>query len=235
MTVQSLYEAGRLPHAVLLVAGENDLPLKETIELYNSAPADTVYVKDTMPDGKYKIEPLRKIINSGSLRPHFGDTRLFVFTDFDNMSEICQNALLKFIEEPMEYNKFVLTASSTGKILPTIISRVVKIDVGDVNPDVPPAEITDIVSAIVSALLRESEYGTAAAFTRIKDRQSFTLVLRLLLAELSNIMVNSENTANIIAATDVVQKYIKRMEVNPNVAVMASSCALELFKEIVND
>jgi DNA polymerase-3 subunit delta' len=223
MTIQSLYESGRFPHAVLLLGETAD----EAVRLYKCDPADTVYVKESMPFNEkktaqiYSIKPLREIIANGNYRPQFGDTRVFVFNEFDTMSEICQNSLLKFIEEPHKFNRFVMTAESKSKILPTILSRIVI--VGHAALSVPDCEIA---KNIVSALLRRDEYTAAAEFAKVKDRPMLTEVLQALLQELLN--------ANQLRATDVVQKYIKRMEVNPNIPMAVSSCSAELYKEINN-
>ncbi|MCL2070977.1 MAG: hypothetical protein FWH07_01950 [Oscillospiraceae bacterium] len=246
MTIQSLYDAGRLPHAVLFIGGaECENEVTHAIKLHNCASADTIRVKETMPpsdsekkSGKpsysYKIDALRGVIGAGNLRPQFGDTRVFVFKEFDTMSEVCQNALLKFIEEPREYNRFVMTARSTSKILPTILSRVVVIRQQDVNS----GNIADsgehqeweiIAKAVTEALISKNEYGIAAAFSRVKDRQMLGGVLQLLTEELCGLMRTADNPAVIIEATDVIRKYAKRMEVNPNIQVTVTSCAAELY------
>jgi hypothetical protein len=208
--------------------------IDQTIRLYNCNAADTVRVREEMPDGKYKIEPLRKIVYSGNLRPQFGDIRLFIFEDFDSMSEICQNALLKFIEEPHEYNKFIMTAQSKADILPTILSRVVVVcSYGDDNVNVHESgqhEQTDeckAAKAITAALLRKDEYSVAAEFAQIKDRLVLIEVLRELMQQLLDVRQ--------LNAIDIVSKYIKRMQVNPNIAMTTACCAAELFKEITSN
>ena len=152
MTIQKLYDSGRFPHAILLLNGD----YHPVLDLYKCNPADTVHVKDAMPDGSYKVIPLREIVNSGNLRPQFGDLRVFVFADFDSMSEICQNALLKFIEEPHEFNRFVMTADSTAKILPTVLSRVVVVNADGGTPGAScPTEYAEIAKTVVSALVEQ--------------------------------------------------------------------------------
>jgi len=232
MNIRTLYESGRLPHAVLFVGGDLG-SVEQTVNLHKCDPADTVYVRESMPDEAYKIKPLREIISSGNLRPQFGDTRVFVFTDFDSMSEICQNALLKFIEEPLEFNRFVMTAGTAAKILPTILSRVVVLRsdgaaVGEPSETAEPPQSEVIAKAIIASLKSRSEYDMAAAFSKIKDRQMLSDVLHKLLDELSVIMVMAKSSEKVINATDVLGKYIQRIEVNPNVQVTSAACAAEL-------
>jgi DNA polymerase III delta prime subunit len=243
MTIRSLNNSGRLPHAILLVGG-NSVQVDEVIAMHKCDKSDTVYVRDIMPPSdtekkksappySYKIEALRDIVAMGNMRPQFGDTRVFVFTDFNSASVPCQNALLKFFEEPPPYNRFVLTADNTSKILPTILSRVVVIrDNGNADETVSDAATDEIVAAIMTAVKvrnkPQSEYDTAAAFAQIKDRPVLTAVLKRLSEELGGLMATAKKPDKLIAATDVLQKYIRRTDVNPNVGITVSACAAEL-------
>jgi hypothetical protein len=223
-----------------LIIGGDAGDVQRVVDLHGCDPADTVRVRETMPDGKYKIEPLREIIAKGNQRPQFGETRVFVFTDFDSLGENhlgerCQNTLLKFIEEPQEHNRFVMTAKSKSGILSTILSRVVTVSAGHDAADVPDASETavgEIASAIMTAIKNRdknrAEYDTAAAFARIKDRQVLSGVLERLLTEFAAIMPAARKPEKVIAATDVLQKYLKRIEINPNVAITVTSCAAEI-------
>jgi DNA polymerase III delta prime subunit len=256
MRIQTFRESGRIPHAILILDDtDGEDSIRELLTLYDCAPADTVFVKEIMPPGdaekksatmkhgpySYKIEPLRTAVSMGNMRPQFGSVRVFVFREFDTMSEACQNTLLKFIEEPAEFNRFVMTAASKMSILPTILSRVVTIT-NTVKGDNPDRSDTDsdatveIAAAILVALKSrdrgKSEYNTAAAFARIKDRTVLRAVLQRLLSEFAAIMADARKPEKIIAATDVLQKYIKRTEVNPNVAITVTACAAELHNAL---
>jgi len=228
MTIQSLYDSGRFPHAILLIGDTADN--KEILELYGCNPADVVFVKEEMPFNTkktakpYQIEPLRRVVASGNYRPQFGDIRVFVFNEFDTMSEICQNALLKFIEEPHEFNRFVMTARSKSKILPTILSRVVTIQ-SQPSKSAESAQTDGITKNIVAALLRNDEYTAAVEFAKVKDWVMLSEVLQSLLQELLN-------TNQLGAADIILRKYIQRVECNPHIQSTAAACVGELQKEI---
>ncbi|MCL2036730.1 MAG: hypothetical protein FWG83_05010 [Oscillospiraceae bacterium] len=248
MTIETLHEAGRLPHAILLLGG-NAENVEQALKLYKCEPADTVYVKEGMPASdsekkskkqppySYKIDALRSVISSGNLRPQFGESRVFVFNDFDSMGEErsgiqCQNALLKFFEEPHEFNRFILTAESSSKILTTILSRVVVIrGKFQVEETQDTSEHDEIAKTALAALIRKSEYETAAAFTRAKDKQSLKNVFVSLIDEFANTAKNadSDSAAQYLKACDVVRKYIGRIAVNPSVPLTASACTAELY------
>ena len=226
MNIEKLYEAGRLPHAVLFTGdADSEHAVARLLDLHGCNKSDTVRVKASMPDSTYKIKPLREVVGTGNLRPQFGDVRAFVFDEFDTMSEICQNALLKFIEEPHSFNRFIMTATTTEKILTTILSRVVVIRSDGFDEQ---GGLNTIETAIVEALRRGGEYETVAAFALIKDRQSLGNTLQSLLHSLSADIAVSDNPEKIIKATDIIQKYIRRMEINPNINITTASCAAEL-------
>lgn len=56
-------------------------------------------------------------------RPNEASHRMVLIEDADRMNVQAQNALLKVLEEPPDNTFFVLTASRTAPLLPTILSR----------------------------------------------------------------------------------------------------------------
>ena len=251
MTINTLYQSGRMPHAVLF-AGEDDGCVERALALYQCPLADTVFVKAMMPPSdtekksakhkppySYKIDAIREIVGSGAMRPQFGEARVFVFREFDTMDSRCQNALLKFIEEPAEYNRFIMTAGSLGKILPTVLSRVVVVSpeqgaesgVPEHERGQKPGEEREIAKAIIAGLKVKDEYSAAKAFSGVKDRQALVEVLRCLLEEFAAVMPGAKSPQKVINAADVVQKYIRRAEVNPNINITTAACIAELYAQ----
>ncbi|MBP3855039.1 MAG: hypothetical protein IK990_05410 [Ruminiclostridium sp.] len=72
---------------------------------------------------------LREFITGCSVKPNDGDVRVIVFEKLDKLSVQMQNTLLKFIEEPLDFNRYIFTAESRTPILQTVISRVTAVDV----------------------------------------------------------------------------------------------------------
>lgn len=56
-------------------------------------------------------------------KPNEGDRTVIVITGIDTMKKESANAFLKLLEEPSENILFILTASKTDQLLPTITSR----------------------------------------------------------------------------------------------------------------
>ncbi len=75
------------------------------------------------------VELMRDFITSCYMRPNDGDVRVIVFEKLDELSVQLQNTLLKFIEEPLEFNRYIFLAKSKTPILQTVLSRVTAIEV----------------------------------------------------------------------------------------------------------
>ena len=80
-------------------------------------------------------ELLRDFIASCYTRPNDGDVRVIVFEKLDKLSVQLQNTLLKFIEEPLDFNRYIFLAESRTQILQTVISRVTALEVDPAQQD----------------------------------------------------------------------------------------------------
>jgi DNA polymerase III delta prime subunit len=102
-------------HAFLIV-GTNSEELKaKTEEL-----SEKLHAK-IMNFPLVKIEDVRAL--NDLVRLSFSEPTLIVSENIDGAGEEALNAFLKNLEEPQENIYFALTASSTRKVLPTIVSR----------------------------------------------------------------------------------------------------------------
>ena len=169
--LDGIAEKGRLSHAVLfsghsgvgkktlarytaqLFLCENgacgECPVCRNIE--NGAHPDVIFVKEQC-GGKYAMEPFREVMNGTVVRPNNGDCKVYVFEDCDTMRPEHQNSLLKLIEEPAEYLRFVFTCENTSVIPETVLSRVTEFEA----PDTP---VSDCEQALIDS-------GTEAAKAR---------------------------------------------------------------------
>lgn len=141
---------GRLSHAVLF-SGHSGIGKKKlaryTAELFmcghgacgacatcrrieNDTHPDVIFVKRRCGD-KYAIDPFRDVLSDTVVRPNDGDVKVYVFEECDTMNLTCHNTLLKLIEEPADYLRFVFTCESTSVIPETVLSRVTEFEVPD--------------------------------------------------------------------------------------------------------
>ena len=95
---------------------------------------DVVYAKQ-MCDGKYSAEKIREVVASAAIKPNDGAVKIYIFEDSDEMNVTVQNTLLKIIEEPASYLRFIFTCENTNNILTTIQSRVTTHDVPTPSPE----------------------------------------------------------------------------------------------------
>lgn len=85
--------------------------------------------------GKYLMEPFRALLLDMSVSPNSGDIKVYIFEDCDTMSVQILNSLLKTIEEPLSYLRFVFTCENTSVIPETVMSRVVEFEVPDTTEE----------------------------------------------------------------------------------------------------
>ena len=167
--LKQLHRDGRMPHAIMLT-GEKGMGKKMLARwcallmmCENRADAPCMFCRsctniknDDHPDvifakgEKYTADGIRSIVQQTSLFPNDGDLRVIIFENCDEMSETHQNILLKAIEEPSKYNRYIFTCENTASVLPTIRSRVVTI---------PMSEMTsfDCVSCLVAKGVSQHE------------------------------------------------------------------------------
>ncbi len=89
------------------------------------------------------IESIRKLQHSASLPPFEGRYKVFIIDGADLLSIEAANCLLKTLEEPADRIVFILLASNTELIPPTVISRCQKITLKPMAAESIAAEITE--------------------------------------------------------------------------------------------
>ena len=90
----------------------------EGIDDFEDADLYVVQKKDTI-----KKQDIEEIIENSFAKPFSGSHKIVIIDDFDRVTAEGQNALLKTLEEPMDYLVLILISSNMRNILPTIISR----------------------------------------------------------------------------------------------------------------
>lgn len=97
----------------------------------------TIYPKTD--GGKILVADVDEMVAQTHIKPFEGDKRVFIFVGAENMTAQAQNKLLKTLEEPPRGVYVLLGATNENAILPTIKSRVKKINV----PDYSESDIFD--------------------------------------------------------------------------------------------
>lgn len=132
----------------------------------------------------FKVDWVREAIRSAYVMPNEADSKVFVFLKTQTMSDSAQNAVLKVLEEPPSYVKFILVCNSKTNMLETILSRCVVFSLdSDAQTDLPEKTQT-AVRSMVNGITAPEEYTLikeAGTFEKDKD------LLREVISELINV------------------------------------------------
>jgi len=126
---------GKLSHAKnfarqILEENPEGIRFFSGIDDYESA--DLSIIKS---DTSIKKKEIEELIDKTFNMPFKGDHKVVIIDDFDKVTVEGQNALLKTLEEPMDYLILILISNSIKKILPTIKSRCRILKFKDISSD----------------------------------------------------------------------------------------------------
>ena len=145
-------EMGRLGHSYLLTGDHPEaleqLALGLAGQVLNAAPQEHPDFHAVRPQSKSRqitVEQVRELERELYLRPFMAPLKVAVIFDADRMclgGASAANAFLKTLEEPPAHTLILLTSGRPALLLPTIISRCLRLDLGfsdlDARPDVLP-------------------------------------------------------------------------------------------------
>lgn len=246
MTFRELSALGRTLHAVCFIGGNADELAENAAKTFlcerggdepcnvcadckkaqEKIHPDIIYVRENMKDKKYAAGQLRDAVAGANLRPNDGEVKIYVFTEADSLSVICQNTLLKFTEEPPEFVRIIFTAKSADGFLETIKSRFIFINAHE-NINRPENEI---VRNFMSAFHKNDEYSAAATLSKIKTREDLNTVLELISAQIRDLIVSGSPT--LIYIQKILMSAINDLQFNPNIALTTTYLTHNIFKNV---
>lgn len=123
--------------------------------------------KIDLEKGSISVEMIRELYDL--VRTRVDTPRLVVLRDADRMSLAAQNAFLKLLEEPNESTHFVLLAHSPSLLLPTIRSRVQKIELRPITAAQSETLLNDlkVTDATIRSQLLFIASGLPAQLTQL--------------------------------------------------------------------
>ncbi|MFD2451969.1 DNA polymerase III subunit gamma/tau [Ideonella paludis] len=80
------------------------------------------------------IDEIRELIERAAYKPSVGRFKVFMIDEAHQLTKDAFNALLKTLEEPPEYLKFVLATTDPEKMLPTVLSRCLQFNLRPMAP-----------------------------------------------------------------------------------------------------
>lgn len=93
------------------------------------------------------IDEIRDLIERAAYKPSVGRYKVFMIDEAHQLTKDAFNALLKTLEEPPEYLKFVLATTDPEKMLPTVLSRCLHFALRPMQPDVIEQHVAQVLAA----------------------------------------------------------------------------------------
>lgn len=110
-----------------------------------------------------------QINNSMGIKPYISKYKIYIIDDGNKMTEQAQNALLKTIEEPPAYGIIIILTENADKLLPTILSRCVTLNLKPIHTEaikeslMKDYQIPDYAAGI-SAMFSQGNMGKAIRY-----------------------------------------------------------------------
>lgn len=214
-----------------------------------------IYFFEKPSDKRFFVKKaVRDLCEDVYLTPNESDVKVVIISELQNMNEECQNLLLRVLEEPPHYSSFVLTVSSKNVLLPTVLSRVTKLDLGEGNVErAADPKVMKIAKAVAGAILSPDEFDIIKASSEIEgDKQIYIDVLYELSLIFRDALVKSMNAGDAIgfadeAAADLasvlskkqlmnlydtVSELLAQADINKNKALMLTSLSTRLRQAV---
>lgn len=109
----------------LALAFAQDVLGHKTKELANNP--DFILVEQDKPGKNIVLEQIKQLSARAIYAPTVSRYKVCLIDGADNMTGEAANSLLKLLEEPPAYWLFILVAEDVNKLLPTILSRVIRL------------------------------------------------------------------------------------------------------------
>ena len=93
------------------------------------------------------IDEIRELIERAAYKPSVGRYKVFMIDEAHQLTKDAFNALLKTLEEPPEYLKFVLATTDPEKMLPTVLSRCLQFNLRPMAPEVVHEHLAQVLAA----------------------------------------------------------------------------------------
>jgi DNA polymerase-3 subunit gamma/tau len=93
------------------------------------------------------IDEIRDLIERAAYKPSVGRFKVFMIDEAHQLTKDAFNALLKTLEEPPDYLKFVLATTDPEKMLPTVLSRCLQFNLRPMAPETVQQHLQQVLQA----------------------------------------------------------------------------------------
>ena len=93
------------------------------------------------------IDEARELIERAAYKPSVGRYKVFMVDEAHQLTKDAFSALLKTLEEPPDYLKFVLATTDPDKMLPTVLSRCLQFNLRPMAPQTVQEHLSHVLAA----------------------------------------------------------------------------------------
>jgi DNA polymerase III subunit gamma/tau len=93
------------------------------------------------------IGEVRDLLERAAYKPSVGRFKVFMIDEAHQLTKDAFNALLKTLEEPPDYLKFVLATTDPQRMLPTVLSRCLQFNLRPMAPDTVREHLAKVLQA----------------------------------------------------------------------------------------
>ena len=93
------------------------------------------------------IDEVRDLLERAAYKPTVGRYKVFMIDEAHQLTKDAFNALLKTLEEPPDYLKFVLATTDPDKMLPTVLSRCLQFNLRPMAPETVQEHLEQVLQA----------------------------------------------------------------------------------------
>ena len=173
------------------------------------------------------VDDIRALLESAKYLPVSATFKVYIIDEVHMLSKSAFNALLKALEEPYHYVKFILATTESYKVPATIISRCQRFHLQRINYQQLASRIEDVANKENNKISNEAAYLIAkSADGSVRDALS---ILEQAISY-SNDDITVEDVQKILGMSDS-KKLIKLVEY---IADRQASPLLKLFAELYN-
>jgi len=113
---------------------------KSCLDIKDGTHPDVHWVRPESKSRQIKIEQIREFGNSIALKPMMARTKVGIIEDAECLNVAAQNAFLKTLEEPPDRTVILLLSAEPERLLPTILSRCLRISFGATRAERAPEQ-----------------------------------------------------------------------------------------------
>ena len=251
-TAEEREEAARRTAQAILCAGRNK-PCGVCASCVKAAAhshPDILVYSGGATVGSFKVDTVREIRAQASVLPNESDNKVFVLLACESMLPAAQNALLKILEEPPYYVRFVLCCSTQRAMLDTILSRVTVYSASD--SAATNDEKADEADRLAHEILRVVSEQNEAQLLRVtavfeKDKDLFRVTCHALASVTADVLVRSVRAESdggftdeivsrisqrrLLQIVDIANQTVQSMQENSNANLLLSCFCSRLCAE----